>query len=108
MLSSFVFIVILLIIVATIFEHKLRVEGYLIEKSKQSVDKNNPQKHELDYMNNNKGDLDEQDCAEMNAMEVNKQPHRELTQMEKFLLCFSLETNMKTLLNCDKDSEVCK
>lgn len=57
-------------------------------------------------MNNNKGDSDEPYCVEMNNVEENKQPLRELNQMEKVLLCFSLETNMKTILSCDKDSKV--
>lgn len=64
-------------------------------------------------MNNNNNNNDdtkaETDCTAMNAIvEETKQPSlRELNQMERILLCFSLETNVKTILNCDKDSKVC-
>lgn len=108
-LSFIIAIITLLVVVATIFERKLRIKGFQLEAAaagEQCDDEKGRQKHELDYMNNN-NNREEPDGATMNSIEETKQPPlRELNQMERILLCFSLETNMKTILNCDKDSKV--
>lgn len=86
--------------VATIFEYKLRIRGFQLETSQQC--NKDRQKHELDYINNNNNNNIDTECTSMNE----NKPLKELNQMEKILLCFSLETNVKTILNCDNESKV--
>lgn len=83
---------------ATIFERNLRIQGFQLDASQQ-CDRDR-QKHELDYMNNDNNNNAE--CASISE----KKSLKELNQMEKILLCFSLESNLKSILNCENESKV--
>lgn len=88
--------------VATIYERNLRIKGFQLEISQQcEPDRLQTQKHELDYMNNNNN----KEETEIASMSENK-PLKELNQIKKILLCFSLGTNLKTILNCERDEKV--